>query len=110
VNHAFQSLPRFSANLRILSVGALAAMAAASALAQTCMTWVQSGNAVAVNPDLQVFSVANAHKLIWSAPNVVLEQADVPTGPWTVVPGATPPFDIALAGPGKFFRLQPTGP
>jgi hypothetical protein len=63
-----------------------------------------------LNPKLQVFSIANALTLIWSAPNVVLEQADALTGPWTPVPGATPPFDIALAGPGKFFRLRPTAP
>lgn len=63
-----------------------------------------------LDPKLQVFSVANALKLIWSDPNVVLEQSDASIGPWTAVPGATSPFDISLTGPGKFFRLRQTGP
>ncbi|HVV70748.1 MAG TPA: kelch repeat-containing protein, partial [Verrucomicrobiae bacterium] len=63
-----------------------------------------------LNPNLQVFSLANALQLIWSDANVVLEQADAVSGPWTPVPGAVPPFDVALAGAGKFFRLRPVAP
>jgi hypothetical protein len=63
-----------------------------------------------LDPKLQVFSTANALKLIWSDASVLLEQSDATTGPWSAVPGATSPFDLALAGPGKFFRLRPAVP
>ncbi len=63
-----------------------------------------------LNAGLQIFSTANALTLIWSDENVVLQQADSVNGPWTPVSGAISPFDVASAGPAKFFRLQPAAP
>src|SRR5882672_1752112 len=51
MSHVFQSLPgRSLANVRIAATAALFVVGLTSALAQTCMTWVQRGNAVPVNP------------------------------------------------------------
>jgi Ig-like domain-containing protein/Kelch motif protein len=63
-----------------------------------------------LEPKLQVFRVAGAFSLVWGSPNIVLEHSDSVTGNWAVVPGANSPFDIALFGPGKFFRLSPASP
>src|SRR5262249_34383312 len=95
-----------TSTLTIVGVGAADAGTYHVRVADDC-GFTDSFHAIlTLNPKLQVFSTANALQLIWSASNVVLEQADALSGPWTPVPGATPPFDIALAGPGKFFRLR----
>lgn len=60
-----------------------------------------------LNPGLQVFSGANTASLLWTDPQVILEQADTHSGPWTPVPGASAPFNPAAFGPAKFFRLRP---
>ena len=57
-----------------------------------------------LNPSLQIFSSANKTTLIWKPdPSVVLESADVVTGPWTTVSDPPNPFPIG-GGPAKFFR------
>jgi hypothetical protein len=63
-----------------------------------------------LDPKLQLFTASNAATLIWGAPNLLLQQADNPAGPWTTIQGATSPFDIAALGPAKFFRLVQTPP
>ncbi len=40
------------------------------------------------------------------AGDAVLESADNPAGPWTIVPGATPPFSPAATETSQFFRLR----
>ncbi len=63
------------------------------------------------DPRLQIFSASQGSaQLVWSAANLVLQQADSAVGPWTTVPGATSPFDLTLNGPGKFFRLNTNSP
>ncbi|HWV99090.1 MAG TPA: kelch repeat-containing protein [Candidatus Acidoferrum sp.] len=63
------------------------------------------------DPRLQIFSAQQGSaQLVWSAANLVLEQADTVTGPWSVVSGASSPFDLTLNGPGKFFRLNTNSP
>lgn len=36
----------------------------------------------------------------------ILEQADSPTGPWTVIPNATSPWTVPLDAPKKFYRVR----
>jgi hypothetical protein len=55
---------------------------------------------------LQIFTAASTATLLWSDPNVVLEQADDPAGPWSPVPRATSPFTPASMAPASFFRLR----
>jgi hypothetical protein len=66
------------------------------------------------DPRLQIFSANNgAAQLVWSAANLILEQADDVTGYRSVVSGANSPLDLTLNNPGKFFRLNtnfPAGP
>jgi hypothetical protein len=99
-----------SSTLKIIGVGAADAGTYRVRVIDDCGFTDSFASILTLDPKLQVFSSANALKLIWSAPNVMLEQADALTGPWTPVPGATSPFDVAQAGPGKFFRLRPTTP
>jgi hypothetical protein len=64
---------------------------------------------LSLSPGLQIFKARN-FSLLWSIPNMVLQQADTPVpGLWNAVPGATSPFDISGAGPQSFFRLVPAG-
>lgn len=44
--------------------------------------------------------------LSWNGSGVLLEQAPHPTGPWTVIQGATSPFTPATIGVSGFFRLR----
>jgi len=59
-----------------------------------------------LEPKLQIFNSSDLTTLIWSDPKAVLEQADDPSGPWTAVPGATPPFSPGAVGSAKFFRIN----
>lgn len=63
------------------------------------------------DPGLQIFSAQlGAAQLVWSAANLVLQQADSAAGPWTTLPAATSPFDLSFQGPAKFFRLASPAP
>jgi hypothetical protein len=96
--------------LKILKVTAADAGTYRAVVAGDCgetTTWPAT---LTLEPKLQVFTAADTSTLIWSDPSVVLEQAHAITGPWTPVPGAASPFDIARVGPGNFFRLRPTSP
>ncbi len=61
-----------------------------------------------LNPNLQIFSYANTKTLIWRPdPAMVLESADIVSGPWTTV--AAPPNPLTIGGgSAKFFRLRQT--
>jgi hypothetical protein len=61
---------------------------------------------LSLRPDLQIFTTQNTTTLLWSDPQVVLEQSETIGGPWTPVPGATSPFNPAALGPAKFYRLR----
>jgi hypothetical protein len=57
---------------------------------------------------LQIISTADSPTLIWPPDaEVVLEVANDPKGPWTVVPNPPNPFNVGAFGPSKFFRLRP---
>jgi hypothetical protein len=100
-----------SATMSIANVSASDAGQYQVRISNDCGTIYSVPAVLTTNPGLQIFSSANAVTLTWSAANVVLQQADSLAGPWTVVAGATSPFDVAAAvGPAKFFRLVPTGP
>ncbi len=43
--------------------------------------------------------------LLW--PTGQLEHADLPTGPWLQIPGATSPWLVAPSGAGHYYRLAP---
>lgn len=60
-----------------------------------------------LTPKLQAFNLQQAFRLVWGTPQAQLEQSDDVTSNWTVVPGATSPFNIAVFGKGKFFRIRP---
>ena len=64
---------------------------------------------LSLDPNLQIFKI-KVFSLLWGLPNQVLQQSDVLTGNWSVVPGATSPFNVSGSGPGKFFRLGQIGP
>lgn len=76
-------------------------------IASACGEAISDPAILTLNPNLQIFSTVTTATLIWSAPNVVLEQADNPAGPWSPVPNAESPFQPAAVGPSKFFRLRP---
>jgi hypothetical protein len=60
---------------------------------------------------LQFLNADGTLTLVWNAPgNIILQQADNVTGPWTPMPGATSPFTISGASAAKFYRLSPVGP
>jgi hypothetical protein len=59
-----------------------------------------------LTPKLQAFNLHQAFRLVWGTPQAQLEQSD-DLGNWTVVQGAASPFNIAVFGKGKFFRIQP---
>jgi hypothetical protein len=61
-------------------------------------------------PNLQIFISSDLTALVWSDPKAVLEQADDPGGPWTAVPGVTPPFSPGVFGSARFFRIRPGAP
>jgi len=61
-----------------------------------------------LDPRLQIFSSANTITLIWSPePNLVLESADLVTGPWAAIPNAPNPFVVGAFESTRFFRLRP---
>jgi hypothetical protein len=72
-----------------------------------CGTRSSHSAILTLEPKLQIFSSANTTTLIWPPePNLVLESAEVVTGPWTVILNPPNPFTIGAFGPGKFFRLR----
>lgn len=44
--------------------------------------------------------------LSWPGANGILETAASLTGPWTAVPGATPPYSVAMDEGAKFYRVR----
>jgi hypothetical protein len=60
-----------------------------------------------LTPKLQAFNLQQNFRLVWGTPEAQLEQSDDLGGNWTVVQGATSPFNIAVFGSGKFFRVLP---
>jgi hypothetical protein len=52
-------------------------------------------------------AVAGAPFVIsWPDPDLVLQNAPTPAGPWTDVPGAISPFSVVLDQQQKFFRVR----
>lgn len=99
-----------SATLQIANVGA-GDVGQYQVLVSAGREAIQSSPAIlTLNPKLQIFTIPPAFSLLWGSSNIVLEHADSLLDNWSVVPGATSPFDVAPFGPGKFFRLRQTTP
>jgi hypothetical protein len=60
-----------------------------------------------LKPELQIFSSRAGLNLFWADPVLLLEVADNVAGPWKRVPGATSPFNPALVGTARYFRVRP---
>jgi hypothetical protein len=99
-----------STNLQIAPVTAADAGKYSVQISCACGSTKSLSAILTLDPSLQLFTAANTGTLVWSAPNVILEQADSPAGPWTPVANATSPFDVAALGGAKFFRLAQTNP
>ena len=100
-----------SPTLRITNVSAADAGQYQARISATCGTISTVPAFLTTDPRLQIFSAQQGSaELVWSAANLVLEQADAVTGPWSTVSGATSPFDLTLNGPEKFFRLNTNSP
>lgn len=96
-----------SPTLQIANVNAGDAGKYQGHISAPCGTVLTAPAILTTDPRLQIFSAQQGSaQLVWSAANLVLEQADAVIGPWSVVAGATSPFDLTLNGPGKFFRLN----
>jgi hypothetical protein len=99
-----------SPTLTIANVTAADAGQYQARISNDCATIYSSPAVLTTDPRLQIFSSVNSITLVWASSSAVLQEADSLVGPWTPVPGATSPFDVAAQGVGKFFRLAPTGP
>jgi hypothetical protein len=75
-------------------------------VADNCATINTAPAVLTTDSRLQIFSLANSTQLVWSDPNLVLEQSDSLSGPWTQVLGASSPFDLTVEAPSRFFRLN----
>jgi hypothetical protein len=67
---------------------------------------VVASSAPPANPTIS--NDGGALSVTWE--NGVLQQADDVLGPYTDVPGATPPWPVAGSDPQKFYRVRRTGP
>lgn len=84
-------------------------------VSNACGTSTTPPAILSFNAPLQIFSskISDTNpapallQLVWTDPNVVLEEALNPAGPWTPVPAAASPFNVVPAGSGRFFRLRP---
>lgn len=81
-----------------------------AAVSSDCGVSESDPGVLTLSLNLQIFSAANTTSLIWSAPNVALEQADSVNGPWSLVIGASSPFNPARVGSARFFRLTSDKP
>jgi hypothetical protein len=54
---------------------------------------------------IAITTVSSGCRLAWP-PGWILQMADSTTGPWTNVPGVTPPYYIPADSSGKMFRLR----
>jgi hypothetical protein len=103
--------PLPGANADTLTIAGLRAQDAGNyyvLVANECGVTSSRSAILTLDPKLQIFSGGNTSTLIWPPDvKVVLEVADSPNGPWSVVPNPPNPFNIGLFGPGKFFRLRP---
>lgn len=97
-----------TATLRITNVSAADAGPYQVDVSTTCGTVTSALAFLALgNAPVEIFPAGESATLIWSDSTAVLEQADSPAGPWSVVQGATSPFVVTVAGSAKFFRLMP---
>jgi hypothetical protein len=100
-----------SPTLRIANVNAGDAGQYQALISAACGSMYSVPAILTTDPSLQIFSAQQgAAQLVWAAANLVLEQADQLSGPWSAVPGASSPFDLTLSGAGKFFRLNTNSP
>jgi hypothetical protein len=100
-----------SPTLRVANVTPADAGQYQALISAACGTIYTTPAILTTDPRLQIFTPElGSAQLVWSAANLVLQQADFPGGPWTTVPGATSPFDLSLQGPSTFFRLALPGP
>ena len=99
-----------SATLQIANVALADAGHYSAQVSCDCGRTESLGVTLFLDAKLRIFVRGGAGRLIWSASNMALEQGDSVTGPWTVVPGASSPFEITALESAKFFRLAPAGP
>jgi len=99
-----------SATLQIANVSASDAGSYQARISAPCGSLETAPAILTTDPKLQIFSSGEGLQLLWSAPGLVLQQADSITGPWTTVEGATSPYDLTVQGPKKFFRLNAGSP
>ena len=99
-----------TSRLQITDVAAADAGVYTAQVSCDCGSIVTLPAILTLDPNLQVFKASTTGTLIWGATNVVLQQSGSIAGPWMTVPGATSPFNTAVLGPDKFFRLVNSGP
>ena len=95
-----------TADLRVTQVSSSDAGLYSVSVSSDCGVTKSRAAILTLSPDVQVFSVANTTTLVWSSANAVLQQANSVNGPWSIVEGASSPFDLSAFGPAKFFRLS----
>jgi hypothetical protein len=59
-----------------------------------------------VPEDQQPPATVSTPKMLITFTGNILEQADSPGGPWTVIPNATSPWIVPMNAPKKFFRVR----
>jgi hypothetical protein len=59
-----------------------------------------------VPEDQQPPATVSTPKMLITFTGNILEQADSPGGPWTVIPNATSPWSVPMNAPKKFFRVR----